>query len=131
MWKDSIRNIVVIFQTTILRIVGFYVRHLLACSHSQNSQNSRIDIGPTLINFWNFFQALQIFSSFHPKIKFLSVIYSFWQSFLALHLFFLPDFVSLRFFKVLRLLFFPDVPGPTFIPCPTFYSESSVASKLF
>ena len=27
MWKDSIRNIVVIFQTTILRIVGSYVRH--------------------------------------------------------------------------------------------------------
>ena len=27
MWKDSIRNIVVIFQTTILRIVGFCVRH--------------------------------------------------------------------------------------------------------
>ena len=27
MWKDSIKNIVVIFQTTILRIVGFYVRH--------------------------------------------------------------------------------------------------------
>ena len=27
MWKDSIRNIVVTFQTTILRIVGFYVRH--------------------------------------------------------------------------------------------------------
>ena len=27
MWKDSIRNVVVIFQTTILRIVGFYVRH--------------------------------------------------------------------------------------------------------
>ena len=26
MWKDSIRNIVVIFQTTILRIFGFYVR---------------------------------------------------------------------------------------------------------
>jgi hypothetical protein len=26
MWKNSIRNIVVIFQTTILRIVGFYVR---------------------------------------------------------------------------------------------------------
>ena len=26
MRKDSIRNIVVIFQTTILRIVGFYVR---------------------------------------------------------------------------------------------------------
>ena len=26
MWKDSIRNIVVIFQTTILGIVGFYVR---------------------------------------------------------------------------------------------------------
>ena len=27
MWKDSDRNIVVIFQTNILRIVGFYVRH--------------------------------------------------------------------------------------------------------
>jgi hypothetical protein len=27
-WKDSDRNIVVIFQTNILRIVGFYVRHL-------------------------------------------------------------------------------------------------------
>ena len=26
MWKDSIRNIVVIFQTKILRNVGFYVR---------------------------------------------------------------------------------------------------------
>ena len=26
MWKDSIRNIVVIFQTKILRIVVFYVR---------------------------------------------------------------------------------------------------------
>ena len=26
MWKDSIRNIVVIFQTTIWRIVGIYVR---------------------------------------------------------------------------------------------------------
>ena len=29
MWKHSIRNIVVIFQTTILRIVRFYVRHLV------------------------------------------------------------------------------------------------------
>ena len=28
MWKDSIRNIVVIFQTNILRIVGFYVSRL-------------------------------------------------------------------------------------------------------
>ena len=28
MWKDSIRNIVVIFQPNIVRIVGFYVRHL-------------------------------------------------------------------------------------------------------
>ena len=26
MWKDSIKNIIVTFQTTILRIVGFYVR---------------------------------------------------------------------------------------------------------
>ena len=28
MWKDSFRNIVVIFQTTILIIVGFYVKRL-------------------------------------------------------------------------------------------------------
>ena len=28
MWKDSIRNIVVIFQPNILRIVGVYVRRL-------------------------------------------------------------------------------------------------------
>ena len=27
MWKDSIRNFVVIFQPNILRIVRFYVRH--------------------------------------------------------------------------------------------------------
>ena len=27
MWKDSIGNIVAIFQLNILRIVGFYVRH--------------------------------------------------------------------------------------------------------
>ena len=27
MWKDSNRNIVVIFQPNILRTVGFYVRH--------------------------------------------------------------------------------------------------------
>ena len=27
MWKDFIRNIVVIFQPNILRIIGFYVRH--------------------------------------------------------------------------------------------------------
>ena len=26
-WKDSVRNIVVIFQTNILRIVRFYARH--------------------------------------------------------------------------------------------------------
>ena len=28
MWKDSLRNIVVTFQTTILIIFGFYVRRL-------------------------------------------------------------------------------------------------------
>ena len=28
MWKDSNRNMVVIFQPNILSIVGFYVRHL-------------------------------------------------------------------------------------------------------
>ena len=33
MWKDSIRNIVVIFQPNILRIVGFYVRHSALAWH--------------------------------------------------------------------------------------------------
>ena len=44
MWKDSISNIVVIFQHNILRIVGFYVRHLasvlqfLGCLGSHGSR---------------------------------------------------------------------------------------------
>ena len=37
MWKDSIRNIVVIFQTTILRLVGFYVRR---SAHVTNENSS-------------------------------------------------------------------------------------------
>ena len=45
MWKDSIRNTVVIFQPNILRIVGFYVRHsaielnnfkLISCDATHN-----------------------------------------------------------------------------------------------
>ena len=36
MWEDSIRNIVVIFQTNILRIVGFYVRRSATVWHYQN-----------------------------------------------------------------------------------------------
>ena len=36
MWKDSIRNIVVIFQPNILRIVGFYVGHS-AIVYKQNN----------------------------------------------------------------------------------------------
>ena len=34
MWKDSIRNKVVTFQTNILRIVGFYVRHSAYVTHT-------------------------------------------------------------------------------------------------
>ena len=37
MWKDSIRNIVVIFQPNILRIVGFYVRHSAIVVKSNSS----------------------------------------------------------------------------------------------
>ena len=38
MWKDSIINIVAIFQPNILRIVGFYVRHsaIVYCSSLQD-----------------------------------------------------------------------------------------------
>ena len=43
MWKDSIRNIVVIFQPNILRIVGFYVRHSanMYISSNQGDENSQ------------------------------------------------------------------------------------------
>ena len=67
MWKDSDRNIVVIFQTNILRIVGFYVRHSAPESgsvlsflwpvHTSNSFHSafgrpnEVDIG--LKRTWN------------------------------------------------------------------------------
>ena len=37
MWKDSIRNTVVIFQPNILRIVGFYVRHSAIKSVSRSN----------------------------------------------------------------------------------------------
>ena len=43
MWKDSIRNIVVIFQPNILRIVGFYVRHSAHLLYSGLSQNGSYD----------------------------------------------------------------------------------------
>ena len=36
MWKDSIRNIVVICQPNILKIVGFYVRHSAMESDLEN-----------------------------------------------------------------------------------------------
>ena len=54
MWKDSIRNIVVIFQTTILRIVGFYVRHsandsIFLTDHSARKKENIMDIKPDRI----------------------------------------------------------------------------------
>ena len=39
MWKDSTRNIVVIFQPNILRIVGCYVRH----SANDKKGNFKVD----------------------------------------------------------------------------------------
>ena len=46
MWKDSIRNIVVIFQTTILKFVGFYVRRSATdfCSLCVTSWKMKIGI---------------------------------------------------------------------------------------
>ena len=44
MWKDSIRNIVVIFQPNVLRIVGFYVRHsAIYCLCSLQKSSSKIN----------------------------------------------------------------------------------------
>ena len=40
MWKDSNRNIVVIFQPKISRIVGFYVRHSAYYFEAGNVFNS-------------------------------------------------------------------------------------------
>jgi hypothetical protein len=47
MWKDSIKNIVVIFQPNILRIVGFYVRH-------SATLDSGINVGVRLLIFEKF-----------------------------------------------------------------------------
>ena len=51
MWKDYIRNIVVIFQTTILRIVGFYLRHSASdLAHFFEEKGEKLsDIKPHLI----------------------------------------------------------------------------------
>ena len=46
MWKDSIRNIVVIFQPIILRIVGFYVRHSAIIMNLQCSGNNKLPPTP-------------------------------------------------------------------------------------
>ena len=59
MWKDSIRNIVVIFQTTILRFVGFYVRHLASEYRSKHFlENCSMQFlsypYPTSDNFFSF-----------------------------------------------------------------------------
>ena len=60
MWKDSIRNIVVIFQTTILRIVGFYVRRsaIVVC-HTALFQDGILFFGSTLI--YTLFQFVAFF----------------------------------------------------------------------
>ena len=55
MWKDSIRNIVVIFQPNILRIVGFYVRH----SATDCSSYTSVKI----------FQKLQLFMVFQKYVQ--------------------------------------------------------------
>ena len=69
--------------------------------------------GPTFIKFWNFYKGLQNFSSL--------------MGFL-LHKF--AHFVhALRLFKVLRLFFLTNFPGPTIISCPTSIPDSRVISK--
>ena len=60
MWKDSIRNIVVIFQPNILRIVGFYVRHsaIVYCSSLQdlNRMNLTAALRNKFFMGWGTFQ---------------------------------------------------------------------------
>ena len=66
--------------------------------------------GPTFIEFWNFYQGLQKFSSL--------------MGFL-LHKF--AHFVhALCLFKALCLFFLTNFPGPTVIPCPTSIPDSRV-----
>ena len=86
---------------------------------------SEINVGPTFINFG-------FFSSPHVLIKDPTFIK--YQSFFhGLRIFssFLGVFnTSLHIlFQALRLLFFPNFPGPTFIPCPTSILDSRVVVK--
>ena len=80
MWKDSIRNIVVIFQPNILRIVGFYVRHsatvishflhqlnvvVLTLIWTPWSDSADANLGCAEYRYWNLYHssiAMQIFS---------------------------------------------------------------------
>ena len=63
-------------------------------------------------------------------------IYSFCQIFpplrLLVHKGYLDGYLLHRtcVFKALRLLFLPNFPGPTFIPCPTSIPEARVTAEL-
>ena len=110
-----IRYLRVAWQESMHVSIGMTYRNLKS-SFSSNTRlfaiDSGIHVGPTfinfgyfqalcLINFWNFFQALQIFSSFSPNTQVFyqssPYIYSFWHSFWAPHLFFLPNFLCPTF----------------------------------
>ena len=80
MWKESNRNIVVIFQPNILRIVGFYVRHSAyvfwkkASDQTAASQDSSLNF---LKRLWDFFRNMpvsDIFVYFHKKYNFHLVL---------------------------------------------------------
>jgi hypothetical protein len=93
-WKDSVKNIVVIFQTNILRIVGFYVRHSASTFYihtkikkyceiaaSRKSENSCINAFTSLHRI-----ALSLFMIIFPS----GLLYALWPE--------LPNYVQkLRF----------------------------------
>ena len=57
MWKDSIRNIVVIFQPNILRSVGFYVRHSAIVYSHVSSKSKKKGV---VIMVWSIVILLQL-----------------------------------------------------------------------
>ena len=71
MWKDSIRNIVVIFQTTILRIVGFFVN---PSPFSHSAIGSLVDCGTKVhLQTKNYF-VLFYFILFYKEIQLTQMI---------------------------------------------------------
>ena len=73
MWKDSNRNIVVIFQPNILRIVGFYVRHWAMMKNLRVRQISDEFLAPIKINIISCKTNIVIYGSGLPGLDSLTL----------------------------------------------------------